>query len=313
VIIEVSPRVLKIQQMRSFVAVYQEHSFTSAAKRLRATQSGLSMQIKELEDHLGVELLTRTSAGVHPTPAGERFYQRAVSILHDLSDAEEDMRKMQGQLSGSAVVGLMPTFSRAVLPPVLKDFKDEHPLVDVQVFEAYSGVLTKAVIAGEADFAIVPPDGTIEGISMKHVATDREVLVTRSDTNLGHLDPICLKDIDPIKLILPRSGNSRRTRLDAYLNRIGAKVDSIIEIDGMMGTLDMIAQSDWMAILPGALCVPDLDGALRKLHPLVDPVLTVDYVLIQSDVRVLNPAADAIAETFVRQVQKICGEVEQRF
>ena len=101
--------------MRTFVAVYQERSFTSAAKRLNATQSGLSMQVKELEDSLGIELFNRTSAGVNPTAAGEHFYRRSIDILRDLSNTEEEMRGMGEQLSGRVVVGLMPTFSRSVL------------------------------------------------------------------------------------------------------------------------------------------------------------------------------------------------------
>ena len=299
--------------MRTYVAVYQERSFTSAAKRLHATQSGLSMHVKELEDHLGVELLLRTSAGVSPTAAGEHFYNHAVRILRDLSDAEEDMRKMQGHLSGTAVIGLMPTFSRAVLPTVLKSFKDAHPFVNLQAFEAYSGVLTKSVIAGEADFAIVPQDGLIDGIASKFVATDREVLVTRADTPLNNLSPVSLKNAGPLKLIVPRTGNSRRIRIETYLAKVGAPIGSMIEIDGMMGTLDMIAESDWAAILPGTLCLPDLDGSVRKLHPIVDPVLTVDYALIQAEARALNPAAHAIATAFVHQIKQTCAEVEAHF
>jgi len=298
--------------MRTFVAVYQERSFTSAAKRLNATQSGLSMQVKELEDSLGIELFNRTSAGVNPTAAGEHFYRRSIDILRDLSNTEEEMRGMGEQLSGRVVVGLMPTFSRSVLPSVLKDFTQAHPYVDLKVFEAYSGVLTKAVVAGEADFAIVPKDKSSEGLEVRHVANDREILVTNIQTSRQNLDPVTLRDVGPLKLILPTIGNSRRKSLDSYLANVGANVESVIELDGMMGTLDTIAESDWVAVLPGTLCIPDVSGERRKLHPVVDPILTVEYFFIQSEVRSLNPAAHAIAEALILDINRVCGEVEAR-
>ena len=302
---------LKIQHLRTYVAVYQERSFTSAAKQLNATQSGLSMQVKELEESLGVRLLTRNSAGVEPTIVGETFYKRAVIILRELSSAEEEIRSIGSKLSGRVVVGLMPTFSRAVLPSVLKEFTQEHPLVDLQIFEAFSGVLAKAVITGEADFAIVPQgQGEVtDGLKFQHVATDYELFVTRTDTTRKDLDPINLKTAGPLKLILPRAGNSRRARLETYLNEVGARVESILDLDSMMGTLTTISESDWVSILPGTLCITDVGKKVRKLHPITVPRLTVDYFLIQSQVRVLNPAAQIIAEHFIQRIKTVCAEV----
>ncbi|MBT4741498.1 MAG: LysR family transcriptional regulator [Rhodospirillaceae bacterium] len=303
---------MKLQHLRTFVAVYQERSFTAAAERINATQSGLSMQIKELEKTLRCALFDRSPAGVVPTPAGERFYLRAASILNDLSESEEELRGLEGELTGTVTVGLMPTFSRAALPRALNVFTQRYPHVRLDIVEAYSGVLSEAVVRGEVDFAIVPPTGAHAGIRSQHIARDCEIFVTSLDTSRTHLEPVILADCGSLNLIVPGTGNARRARIDTYLAGVGANVDKIIEMDAMMGTLEVVAQSDWAAILPGAICLPDLPGHVRKLHPIKQPTLSVDYVLIQPAVGALSPAAQQFTTVLIKEIQDICGQISDR-
>lgn len=302
---------MKLQQLRTFVAVCQERSFTAAAKRIHATQSGLSMQIKDLEEFLGVNLLERNASGVAPTAEGKQFYQRVSSVLRDLSTAEEELSIMNKELTGSIVVGVMPTFSRSALPTVLSNFANTYPHVNLKIIEAYSSALTQAVISSEVDFAIVPPEKVREGFQATRIATDREFFVTGIKSPRQNLEPVSLHSVGPLKLVMPSMGNTRRTSLDSYLARTDVQIQDIIELDGMMGTLDFIAQSDWVAILPGTLCYPDLSGEIRKVHPITDPTLSVDYVLIEPDTRALSPAAKVLSEMLIKRINEICTEVEQ--
>ena len=77
--------IIKLNNLRFFVAVYEERSISAAARKAHATQSGVSVQLRELENRLGVALFERVSTGVVPTKAGEQIYQRAVKILREES------------------------------------------------------------------------------------------------------------------------------------------------------------------------------------------------------------------------------------
>ncbi|MGI9499757.1 MAG: LysR family transcriptional regulator, partial [Geminicoccaceae bacterium] len=147
---------MKLQQLRFFTAVYEEGSFSAGAARVNATQSGLSMQVRELEERFGVTLLTRSSTGVQPTEAGRRFYAQAVKVLRASTEAEEILKRAAGAVSGHVRVGLMPTFTRAVLAPALLRFTRSHELVRLSVLEAYSSHLCAEVARGAIDFAVVP-------------------------------------------------------------------------------------------------------------------------------------------------------------
>src|SRR6056297_2690853 len=274
---------MKLQQIITFVTVYQERSFTAAAERIHATQSGLSMQIRELEDRIGVKLFDRSPKGVDPTAAGERLYRHALELMKQVDVLRHEMAAIRGDVTGTVKAGLMPTFTRAALAPAIAKFADEFPYVKLEITEAYSGVLSEMVARNELDCAIVPPAATTatEGLDAQHIARDREMFVTCTGTSVPHMQRVRLADMGPIKLIVPTLANARRRKIDRYLATVGAEVQAIMEMDAMMATLSLIEHSEWTAILPSTLCFPDMEGRERKLHPLSDPDLSVDYVLIQ--------------------------------
>lgn len=293
---------VKLQQIRYFVSVFEEGSFTAAAKRMNATQSGLSVQIKDLEHALNIKLFDRNSTGVVPTTAGEKTYKRAIKILREVSSLETDIEALRGRISGNVSIGVMPTFARAVLAPALERFLSTHPLVNVQVFEAYSAVLCDEIASGNLDFAMVPGEVFPTGIRSSHIATDVEVLVRSAKHNHSHLKPVSLAKIDPLDLVLPGINNARRAKLIGHLQTNGISTNSTMDLDSMMTTLDLIRRGKWAAILPGCLCLPDLETSDLEIRPLIDPPLTSEYYLIESAAQQKSVAAMILAEMVVEEI-----------
>ena len=94
----------------------------------------------------------------------------------------------------------------------------------------------------------------------------------------------------------PTKGNARRRRIENYLMVNHIEVSDFMELDTMHGTLGLVANSDWVTILPGIMCQPDLDGTRRKVAPLADPPLMVDYMRIEARKRPLSAAAQPFAD-----------------
>jgi DNA-binding transcriptional LysR family regulator len=282
---------LNVRQLRAFVGVYEEGSFSKAARRLNATQSGLSMQNQSLEQQVGLTLFERSPRGVTPTFAGRRLYELALGVLRRLDEADAEIRVLSSGVSGDIRIGLMPTFTRGVLAPALAGFLAEYPKVRVSVVEAYSAALTDGVAAGSLDFAIVPRAPRREGIVTRRLGTDRELLVCRAGSALRHLAPVRLADLGPLKLVMPARGNARRDAFDDYAELHGLVIETLIDMDAMIATLEFVANSDFMTILPETICTNDLNGSVRSLHPLAEPSLTVDYAVIEPAKSALHPAA----------------------
>src|ERR1700730_13993911 len=92
---------VSVRQIRAVVAVCEEGSFTKAAQRENATQSGISQHIAALEHALGVRLFERSNAGVRPTPAGLRYYRRCIEALGTLKTGTEEMRALADRVTGT--------------------------------------------------------------------------------------------------------------------------------------------------------------------------------------------------------------------
>ena len=296
---------MKLQQLRYFVAVYEEGSVTAGAERAHATQSGLSMQIKDLEERYDVVLFDRAAKGVHPTEMGRRLYEYATRILKEVAEAEQGMKALKGIITGHIRVGLMPTFTRAIFPPAVLEFGEKYPLVDVSVVEAYSAQLTKDVLQGQLDFAIVPasPVALQPGLRGHTVGVDREFMVSRMGRGKKHMKPIKLQGVPDLKLILPGSKNARRQRLDAYLKEQKVKLSAVMELDAMLGTLELVARSDWRTILPGAMCIPDVQSNELCLNPLLGAP-QIEYMMIESKSARLSSGAQLFAEILQQEFDK---------
>jgi len=290
-----------LRQIKSVLAVYEEGSFTAAAARENATQSGISQHVAAIETSLGVALFARLPEGVRPTPAGERYYVRAVEALRALAAADVEARATT-TLSGLVTAGLMPTFTRAVLAPALERLALAHPDVTVRVMEGYSGALTDLVRAGELDFALVPAFAPGPALTVTPLAHDREMLVARPGTFAPGV-PIPVGSLPPLRLIAPSPANTRRARLDAYFAANGVAIERIMEMDSMMGTLDLVARSDWVAVLPSVLLGPDRESGERAVAPLEGPALYAEFVSIEPARRPLSPQAGALLEVLREEVR----------
>jgi DNA-binding transcriptional LysR family regulator len=83
----------------------------------------------------------------------------------------------------------------------------------------------------------------------------------------------------------------RRAKLEEYFETHGVAIERRIEMDAMIGTLELVARSDWVTVLPGVICVSDADGRERRVAPLADPPLSLDFVVIEPARRPLSPQA----------------------
>src|SRR5262249_1264335 len=161
-------------------------------------------------------------------------------------------------VSGDLRIGLMPTMTRAALAPTLEKFVPQYPDVRLHIIEGYSGLLTQMVLSDELDFAVVPTfEGRI-GLKSRLIVRDREMLLSKPGHGFTPLAPISLKGCGPLKIIMPGRTNVRRRNIEIYLQTHGVEIADMIEMDAMIGTLQFVSRSDWVAILSGLICVADI-------------------------------------------------------
>jgi LysR family tcuABC transcriptional regulator len=296
---------IPLRQIRAVIAVCEEGSFTRAAERENATQSGISQHVAAVERTLGVKLFERTTGAVTPTPAGMRYYKRCVEAVGTLELAAEEARSLSEQVTGELRIGLMPTFTRAVLAPVLDDFVPRCPEVRLHIVEGYSGLLTEMVLDDELDFAVVPAfEGTL-GLKSRLLVRDREMLISGPRAGFMPLAPVRLSECKPLKIVIPGPDNIRRRNLDTYFQSHGVEVEAMLEMDAMIATLEFVARSDWVTVLPSVISVNDIGRGELIVNPIVEPELHAEFVVIQPTRRTLSTQARMFLERFEAEVAHI--------
>ncbi len=300
-----------LRRIRSFVAVVEQGSFTAAAEREGATQSGISQHVGQLEAELGVALFTRNGRLVRPTAAGKAYYAECVDVLKRLDAARQGVSA--ASVGGAIRIGLMPTFTRSILTPALERFFAAAPGSEISVIEAYSGVLTDMTLKGELDFAVVPAFEGAVGISHRLIARDREVLVSAKRKGANRFAPVRLADLGSLKVVLPGTQNTRRRSIETYCATNGVSVAQRLELDAMMGTLQFVAASDWVAILPFIMMVSDLDEGRFSIRPLDDPPFYSEFVLIEPSRKAMAPAAALFADILTAEARRAQSAFRRRF
>src|SRR6516225_3022674 len=177
--------VLDPELLKAFVAVAEQRSFTRAAAQLNRTQSAISMQIRRLEDRLGVTLFHRTKANVELSPAGEGLlgYARRILSLND----EAVARLREHKVEGVVRLGVMDDYGSAIVPPLLASFMALYPLIQVQMETGLTSTMPARL--GEAFDLVIAmhPKGSGKGEFLRH---DQAVWATSAHHPVEQQDPL---------------------------------------------------------------------------------------------------------------------------
>ena len=141
---------MQIRQLEYSIAVSEHLNFTRAAQQFFISQTAVTLQIRALEEELGVRLFDRTNRRVELTPAGKTFLDDARDILRRTEDAAIRARNASTILTGSFRLGFIKGFEKSFLPDILSDFHDRYPNISLtlkrdNVSELYDGVLNHSL------------------------------------------------------------------------------------------------------------------------------------------------------------------------
>ena len=196
---------MTLSQLRYLVAIADANlNITLAAQRVHATQPGLSKQLKQLEDELGLQLyLRRGKSLVGITPAGVQVLERARTILDEARNIRALASHLQKAASGSLQVGTTHTQARYVLPPVLAGLRGSYPEVGIGLVPGSSEELLARLRAGQLDLVIISTSGDppADLVALPAYRWDRVVVVPRAHPLARETGALTLAALAPWPLV----------------------------------------------------------------------------------------------------------------
>jgi LysR family hydrogen peroxide-inducible transcriptional activator len=207
---------ITLKQLRYLGALADHGHFGRAAEACAISQPALSMQIRELEKQLGVELVERRPGQVALTDIGAEVVQRGERMLAAARDLADFARHHGRLLTGRLSLGVIPTLAPYVLPRLLPALQLHFPNLRVRLRETQTRILLDELVRGTLDavmLALPIPDAEVETIRLFE---DPFWLAVPAGDPLREDAPVTSRDIDPQRLILLEEGHCLRDQALSY-------------------------------------------------------------------------------------------------
>lgn len=222
---------MEIRQLKAFLAIAEAKTFTAGARRVNVTQAAISMQIRQLEEEVGLPLFTRTPRRVILTEAGEHLLERARKILREHDAALEEIAEIAGAEYGRLRIGSASAlFATHQLPSILQNLRDKFPNAKITVSSGTSQTLVDKILHGEIDIAFVslPVDNT--HITTELLFSDEIVAIGHPEHPLANQKFISAAALAGEPLILGEKGGNTRRLIDDFFAAANVEPQIIMEL-----------------------------------------------------------------------------------
>jgi LysR family hca operon transcriptional activator len=270
---------MELRHLRYFVAVAEAGSLTVAAEqRLHTSQPSLSRQIRDLEDELGAQLLTRGARGIKLTPAGRAFLDHARSVLSQVAAAAEAARRVARPAKPCFSMGFLTGHELTWMPEALQILRDELPNIDVMISSQYSPLLADGLSKGKIDAAFLRREKGAAELAFRLLVKEPLVVVLPSDHRLAALKAISPNDlVGETFVTVSDTAPVLRVVIDNYLKRSGINITPAHEADHLAMGMSLIASTRGVGLLP-AYAQNFLPSSVTS-RPLTGDTPTVELVL----------------------------------
>ncbi len=279
-----------LRHFHYFYEVARCGSFTRAARELMVSQSALSVQIRALEEDLGVTLFDRHRGGVELTEAGRLVWQCAEHVFGEIERMVARLRETDAPVGGTVSIATVNSIGIYVLPPILRRFRDLRPGVELRVdFHEGEGVVDR-VLGDRSDIAIVPWSRRYAGLEGTRLAQVKMFLVAAPDHALASRDRVTPRDLEAHAFVGYQQGMHTRAMIDAYFRRLGVSIAYGIESANAATIKHMVMAGMGLGVLPEYAVSAELRrGQLVRLRaPL--PTIVQDMMLYRRRGRSLSQA-----------------------
>jgi LysR family hca operon transcriptional activator len=243
---------VELRHLRYFVAVAEEGSLSVAAEqRLHTAQPSLSRQIRDLENEVGVQLLTRGARGVELTAAGKVYLEHARLVLYQVEAAGEAARRAARPTKPLFALGFLTGQEMDWLPKAMSILRDELPSIDVTVSSQDSPQLADALMRRKLDLAFMRAEAQMPDLEYKVIVQEPLVVVLPSDHRLASCDTIALQDIvDEIFLGMSDTAPTLQVVINDYLRRAGIDLRPAHKVTNIGMLISLVASTRGVTLAP---------------------------------------------------------------
>ncbi len=282
---------LGTRQLRAFLALASERSFTRAAAASHLSQPAFSALIRQLEDALGLRLFDRSTRHVALTADGAAFEAAAQRVLAEFDNALAGVRDRAELRRGRVSIALLPSLAADWLPGVLAGFRAAHPALELQVADVLSEPCLDLVRSGRADFALAATRADTPELRAELFCSDHFHLVCPEGHALTRLAEPRPRDVAAWPFVHLSRTSSVRQYLDAATHPL--PLPAVLEVEQLATVAGMVRAGLGVSVVP-TLTLYQFRQPGLAIVPLRWAGLTRHIYLVRQRERSLSVAAQAL-------------------
>lgn len=287
------------RHIRAFLKVAQEGSFTRAAEALHISQPALTVQIRQLEQELGVRLLNRDRRTVGLTHAGRSMLKPLRGIVDQFDDAVEQAHDLVGLRRGMLTIATLPSIAAASLPKIIYQFRKAYPNIDIHLSDVVADEIITMVRNGTADLGIGPLTSRDRAIEFQQLFTDQMHVFFPTAHPLGTVPEPTLACLADYPHILTAPDTSVRRSLQQALEAQNLTINVACEVAYLSTAISMVKAGLGISILPlSVLYAASCEGVCHRAIKQTGLHRRLGFLTLQR--ASLSPAAAAFV-TIARQ------------
>lgn len=302
---------VSLRQMRAFLAVAHVRSFTQAASLLNVTQPALTMQIRRLEEALGVKLFDRDTRTVELTRVARDLIPAFERTLQDFEAALGSARDIASQARGVVRMAVLPSVAAGVLPDAIRQYRQARPNVMFDLRDVIAGQVLKLVQSEEVDFGVM--GGTVRALDIETVfqAEDRLHVVYPKGHPIARIKKVTPAVLSAFPLVLMQRETSVRAIVDASFHAAGLMPRATCEPIYMMTAVGMVRAGLGLTILPGSAREIKAEPGLHS-RPIDDAAFSRPVSIIKKSGRSLPPLSELFLHSLADCLRAALPRIEDR-
>jgi DNA-binding transcriptional LysR family regulator len=292
------------RQLQIFEAVARLLGFSRASEELHLTQPAVSMQIKQLEDFVGMPLFEQMGKRIFLTHAGEELYQHARAIARQMKDAREALESLREGISGRLDIAIIST-AKYFAPTLLSRFCVLHPAVQLKLSVSNRARIVQQLQHNEVDLVIMGQPPEEMGVVMEPFARNAHIIVAPPTHPLAAEKSVNAADLAGEDFLMREKGSGTRQLLERFLLSHGVEVHPRMEMSSNETIKQATIAGMGIAFLSEHSVTLELEtGRLKTLSVVGLPIIR-DWNLVHHRDKRLSPVARAFKAFLLEQAPRM--------